>query len=278
MSFDTGLADRLRSDGLEVKEIDGWRTRSNGTTTFTPVVFVRHHTAGPREQDASTPVPSLNICVNGRPDLGGPLCNLYLGFDAVCYVVAAGPANHAGIPDGGSYRGATGNSTSWGLEIEHPGTTQLDEERHEISARIAAATIRGTVDASQVCDHREWAPSRKIDLATGPTAAQFRSRVAFYLKGGGDVSVPAWFWDWSDWYLNTSRDPAERPVGVPAKIPQWAWDYQDEIRLIALRHGMTEGERDWIDWLDAGKAGERPDVPATIPERWWVDNEYVAGK
>jgi hypothetical protein len=39
---------------------------------------------------------------------------------------------------------------------------------------------------------------------------------------------------------------------------------------------MTSGERDWIDWRAAGSPdGERPDVPQTIPERWWPDNEFV---
>ena len=280
MSYDTGLADRLRKAGLQVKEIEGWKSRSNGTSHFNPVVFVRHHTAGPSKANASSPTPSLNICVYGRSDLSGPLCNVYLGFDGVTYVVAAGPANHAGSPDGGSYKGASGNSTSWGLEIEHPGTSPLEPERHEISARIAAATIRGSVDETQVCDHKEWAPSRKIDLATEPSPAQFRERVRYYLANpeGDDMDIPAWFWDWSAWYLNTTRDPTKRPKGTPDKIPQWAWDYNAEISAIANNHGMTEGERDWIDWLADGKKGPRPDVPSTIPEFWWKDNEYVAAK
>lgn len=93
-----------------------------------------------------------------------------------------------------------------------------------------------------------------------------------------DMAIPAWFWDWSAWYLNTSRDPAKRPKGTPDTIPQWAWDYNKEISAIANNHGMTEGERDWIDWLATGKKGPRPDVPSTIPEFWWKDNEYVSSK
>lgn len=278
MAYDTGLADRLRKDpSLTVKEIDGWRSRSNGSSSFNPVVFVRHHTAGPPPGATSSKTPSLSICVNGRPDLGGPLCNLYIGFDGVVYVVAAGPANHAGTPDGGSYKGATGNSTSYGLEIEHPGTSPLPAPIHEISARACAATIRGSFDESQVCDHKEWAPSRKIDLATSPTPAAFRELVAKYLAGEAEMTeIPSWFWDWSAWYLNTTREPDKRPQNAPQQIPQWAWDYNKQVSAIANNHGMTQGERDWIDWQQNQKHGPRPDVPQTIPEFWWYDNKYVA--
>lgn len=279
MGYDKGLAERLRKAGLVVKETSGWQSRGN--EYFYPKGAVTHHTAGP-PPSAGRSTPSLSICIFGRSDLPGPLCNTYLGYDNVVYVVAAGRANHAGIPDGGSCRGMTGNTTAWGLEVEHPGTFPLAPERAEIAARIQAATIKGTTDESMVVYHKEWAPSRKPDLATAPSPSEHRARVAFYLKGGKseggeEVEVPAWFWDWSNWYLNTDRDPKKRPANAPDAIPKWAWDYQEEVQSIARNHGMTEGERDWISWLADGKKGERPPVPQTIPERWWPDNEYVVG-
>jgi hypothetical protein len=100
--------------------------------------------------------------------------------------------------------------------------------------------------------------------------------------GGGDddyMNPPAWLWDWLDWYENTDRDEAERPAAAPEDIPNWAWEYQEEVHNIAKRKGMTEGERDWIDWRAAGEDPEtRPDVPEKIPERWWDDNSYVLEK
>lgn len=175
MARDTTLADRLRHEGLKVREVSGWKTR--GSDVFHPKAFVRHHTAGP----ASGLTPCLAICVKGRSDLPGPLCNIYLGRDGVVYVVAAGRANHAGLPDGDDWKGCKGNSDAYGIEIEHTGTTRLSPELHALAARACAAIIRGRFGTSMVCDHKEWAPSRKIDLATGPSPAEYRQAVSAVL-------------------------------------------------------------------------------------------------
>ena len=99
-------------------------------------------------------------------------------------------------------------------------------------------------------------------------------------RGGGDdmTGYPAWFWDWASWYLTTDRDNDARPDGAPDAIPEWAWDGLDEVQAIGKRYGMTGGERDWLDWYLGGKKGERPDVPQTIPDRWWDDEKYVLNR
>jgi hypothetical protein len=278
MGRDLGMANRLRAAGLQVREVAGWQTRGNAF--FSPLGHVVHHTAGPPES-AGYKTPTLGICINGRADLEGPLCNWYLGYDNVAYVVASGRANHAGIPDGGNCRGMTGNTTAWGVECEHPGTFPLAAERIEILARGVAAVIKGTCDGGQVVSHSEWAPSRKIDIATDFDNNAFRKKVDAYLKGGSENQmdeIPAWFWPWVNWYENTSRDPAKRPKDTPKTIPAWAWEAQKEIHSLANNHGMGAGEQQWIDWLAGGKKGERPNVPDTIPEFWWEDNEYVTKK
>jgi len=95
-------------------------------------------------------------------------------------------------------------------------------------------------------------------------------------KGEDDyMKPPQWVWDWSRWYLTTSRDPKKRPSAAPDKIPDWAWDYCKEVERTGQRYGTTSGERDWMKWLAGGKQGKRPDVPETIPERWWTDNEKL---
>jgi hypothetical protein len=189
--YDTGLADRLRAAALPaVRECDGWKSRGNSSGgNFYPKGMVVHHTAG--APPSAGKAPSLGIIINGRPDLPGPLANIYMDYEGTVYVVAAGAANHAGTPDGGSYKGMTGNSSAWGFEIEHPGTYALDDDRAEIAAAAVAAVIRGKAGASMCPYHKEWAPSRKIDLATSPGPNALRDRIAYYLSnpdatpGGG---------------------------------------------------------------------------------------------
>lgn len=156
---DTGLADRLRAEGLKVIEVDGWKTR--GSDTFHPRGSVNHHTAGPLKGNA----PSLGVCINGRSDLPGPLCHVMLARDLTCYVIAAGRANHAGK---GGWKGLAGNSNVYGLEVENtglsnePATPELLDAMH----RVHAAFLRGidNHDVGLVCQHEEWAPTRKIDF------------------------------------------------------------------------------------------------------------------
>jgi hypothetical protein len=154
--WDTGIASRLRAAGLEVIEIDGWRTR--GSSTFNPRGAVHHHTAGGRTGNA----PSLGICINGRTGLPGPLCNVLMGRNNVVYLIAAGRANHAGT---GGWMGLSGNSSVYGLEHENVGTTAEPWRADQVLAasKCLAALIVGRANASMVPQHKEWAPTRKVD-------------------------------------------------------------------------------------------------------------------
>ena len=175
MARDNDLANRLRAAGLSVVEVDGWQNR--GSSDFNPRGSVNHHTAGPKDGN----IPSLNTLIYGRSDLPGPLCNVAQARNNDIYVIASGRANHAGS---GGWKGLSGNSSVYGLEIEHTGTSSesWSEDRVNTAARVHAALLRGKADASMVCQHKEWAPSRKIDAynANGDT---FRSRVAHHLTG-----------------------------------------------------------------------------------------------
>lgn len=174
---DTGLANRLRKRGLKVVEIAGWQTRGNDD--FFPKGAVNHHTAGSPKGNA----PSLAICTYGRADLPGPLCHVLLGRDLVCYVIAAGRANHAGT---GGWLGLSGNRTVHGLEIEHVGYGPSPDQIL-VAIQIHAAFLEApgsTRDAKFVCQHFEWAPNRKVDFRDlAPwTAQSFRNDVAKALK------------------------------------------------------------------------------------------------
>lgn len=173
MALDT--ADRLRAAGLAVIECAGWQGR--GSSDFNPRGSVDHHTAGPPTGNA----PSLNVCISGRPDLPGPLCQVLIGRDNTCYVIAAGRANHAGS---GGWNGLAGNSSVFGIERENVGTPAEPwrESQTDTAARAHAALIRGRAQAAAVCRHQEWAPGRKIDTHT-LTGDELRRRTADHLAG-----------------------------------------------------------------------------------------------
>lgn len=155
MPRDVGIANRLRAAGLKVVEVAGWKER--GSSTFTPDGSVDHHTAGSRNGNA----PSLAVCTYGRSDLPGPLCHVLIGRDNTCYVIAAGRANHAGT---GGWSGISGNTNVYGIERENVGTPAepWTPKQTETAARAHAALI-GRRSPLLVCEHKEWAPNRKVD-------------------------------------------------------------------------------------------------------------------
>jgi hypothetical protein len=175
--YDTGLADRIRAKGVTVVEVAGWKTRGNSTspggTPFKPRGAIHHHTAG----SANGATPSLAICIYGRSDVPGPLCQVLQSrevdpADDKAYVIAAGKANHGGV---GHWNNSVtdelinSNYESEGLEVEHTGTTTASAVRHEISCRILAAMLEApgsSHDHLMCCEHYEYADpdGRKIDF------------------------------------------------------------------------------------------------------------------
>jgi hypothetical protein len=173
---DTGIADRLRAKfaeygaAVEVVEVAGWQTR--GSASFNPRGSVDHHTAGPRNGEA----PCLGVVTNGRADLPGPLCHVLVGRGSNrVFVIASGRANHAGS---GAWANLAGNSSVFGVERENVGTgaepwTLWD---FHVAALVHAALIGPGGNAENVCEHKEWAPRRKVD-AFGVDGNQMRELV-----------------------------------------------------------------------------------------------------
>ncbi len=109
----------LKDAGLRVIEVPGWQNRGHGDEGAVLGVLC-HHTCGPLHGD----LPDLNVLIDGRPDLGGPLCNLGLGRSGTFYIIAAGKGWHAGR---GQWQGITdGNAHLVGIEAENIGTSNAD--------------------------------------------------------------------------------------------------------------------------------------------------------
>lgn len=195
MPYQPGIRTALKDWGLTVVEVAGWETR--GDPYFQPHGHVLHHDVIADQPGNNDRVPSLIVV--GRSDLPGPLCNFWLERDGNVHLVAAGEANHAGQ---GGWRGLSGNHSVWGTEMNNLGTPAdpWPDAQLEAMVRLAAATAEFSgFDASFVCGHKEWAPTRKIDPHSIDMGA-FRGRVAAAVK-------------------STNPSPEEGPMIVKLKPP-----------------------------------------------------------
>lgn len=173
------LADELRAYGLTVVEVTGWQDRAR-PGAFDPLGVMVHHTAAPQGK----PFPSLQVCIDGRTGLAGPLCNVLLARNCTCYVISAGRCNHAGQ---GRWAGIEdGNRAFLGLEAENDGVGEpWAPDMLDAFHRATAALCAGLGGSGPVIAHREWAPARKTD-PKGIDMAHFRARVAA-VKPTGDT-------------------------------------------------------------------------------------------
>lgn len=177
----TNLADVLSAAGVNVNARPGWEKA--GRPNFTPVGIMLHHTAGPKNGDA----PTLNVCVNGRPDLPGPLCHIVLARSGIAHVIAGGRANHAG--DGAQQvldrvkkddpvignavtnkyadvKGLSGNGYFYGIEVENTGVGEAySDAQVNALAKICAAICQWKGwSSNRVIHHRQWT-ARKCDMS-----------------------------------------------------------------------------------------------------------------
>ena len=177
------LADELRAWGLDVVEVTGWRDRAR-PGAFDPVGCLIHHTAAPGPKDA----PSLQVCIDGRRDLPGPLCQLLVARSGKVYVISAGRCNHAGA--GGPLDGVKdGNGQLVGIELENDGIGEPWPANQLAAAqRATAAVLKGLGGGGSVWGHKEWAPGRKSD----PTfdMAEHRNAVRGLLYPKEPTTVP----------------------------------------------------------------------------------------
>lgn len=185
MAYRTGILEACQDYGLVLGQnllpYTGWTTR--GREVFDPQATVNHHTAG----SAKGILPSLNVLLFGRPDVPGPLCNAALDRLSRIHLIAAGKANHAGL---GGWRGVSGNSHAWGLEVEHVGTPAeaiTDEQWDTMHRWHAACCDFSNFPSIMVCQHFEWAPTRKVDFVKPMTdPVRFRVNVQSKLANPGE--------------------------------------------------------------------------------------------
>lgn len=199
----------LELEGLDVVAEKGWENR--GRAGFTPEGIMVHHTAGPKSGDA----PCLSICINGRPDLSGPLCHIVLARSGKVHLISANIANHAGkgaqqvldavrkdepitknAKDHGYADSIGGNQFFYGIEVENAGVASdpYPAAQLEALARICSVICNAhSWSANRVIHHRQWT-SRKIDMSWRgdlPTSvAQYMDALVVHLSVGEDLTEP----------------------------------------------------------------------------------------
>lgn len=164
--------------GLNVVEIDGWKTRNRNTKgRFGPVHGVMlHHTASRGTQA------TLDMIVNGRSDLAGPLAHAMISKDGTVYLTGWGRTNHAGTGDADVLKsvlnetalpakkktGCDGNVHFYGFECVNLGDGYDPWPAAQVRAMIlaSAALVRahgwGRSGNTSVIGHSEWQKG-KID-------------------------------------------------------------------------------------------------------------------
>lgn len=165
--FTHAVADGLRYNGVQVSFEPGYLTRGNGYSfpDGRPRGLLIHHTGSRIDTGLST-------LVNGRPDLGPPLCNTCGYGDGRVHFLAAHVANHAGA-SGGPDMGPLlvtrlFNPQVWGHEIMFPGLTEMTPAQYR-SAQILGGVICGIlgVDVEHVRAHANTSKTGKWDPGRG---------------------------------------------------------------------------------------------------------------
>ncbi|MEV0397030.1 N-acetylmuramoyl-L-alanine amidase [Polymorphospora rubra] len=182
------LADVLRGAGVRVVEHGNWQARMR-PGAFDPIGVLWHHTAA--TSSPTNPHPALNICINGRPDLAGPLCHALVDYHGVFHLISAGRANHAGVSRGsGPIPAGDGNTLMIGWEIDYNGVNQqMTPAQYNASVAATAAVLRRLGrDANHARGHRETSTTGKIDPSF-INLDTMRADVAARMAGGGAAPV-----------------------------------------------------------------------------------------
>lgn len=181
----TWLADALRAEGCKVVEESGWKSRGRPSSTgsFNPYGVLWHHTAATASY--SNPFPSKSVLINGRSDLPGPLCQVGIGYDGVCHIIAAGRANHGGECNGfGPFSQGDANAQLVGFEIDYNGTQPMSPEQKDAAARASVAVLKkfGRKE-NYVAIHKETSTTGKWDTG-GVSGDQARSLTKKQFEAG----------------------------------------------------------------------------------------------
>lgn len=173
------LAQAVRSSGLDVVELPGWRDRGR-PGSFSPDGVLCHHTGGASDDRGYVDW----MATVGRSDLPAPLCQLALDRKGTVYVLAAGRANHGGTARStGPMPAGDANTMYIGIEAMNTGSEGWSDRQYDAYARLCAALCRHYGwPASHVRAHRETSVTGKWDPGL-LDMDRFRTDIATLIEG-----------------------------------------------------------------------------------------------
>lgn len=259
----SNLANNLRKHGLTVVETAGWATRGYAGQDLQEIRGVLwHHTATPRSNYTYSDAPTLNLCINGRSDLPGPLCQIVLGRSGTVYLVAAGVGNHAGVGSAAGIPVNTGNHYFIGIEMESSGIAPFDwtADQIRVAPYLGAALelsylMHLPADMRIQLGHKEYSSQGKIDPAGWPgdmngLRSQINAKIAELQGGAKPAPAPApaapvtsKFVPDPHWLVE-KKNPAET-LGQIAKWAGYSVDAIAKFNGIKNPNVITVGERIW---------------------------------
>lgn len=219
----SNLAANLRKHGLTVVETPGWANRGFlGRDLLEVRGVLWHHTATNRAQFAGRPAPTLQMCIDGRPDVAGPLCHIVFGRDGAVYLAAAGLANHAGAGAAPNIPRDLGNYYLIGIEMESSGIAPWDwsPDQLRVAPYLGAALEleylqRLPPELRLQIGHKEYSSTGKIDPAGWPGDMDgLRASINKVLAAGGTIK-PA-----SGGGSKPAPAPAPKPTTKGEQVPK----------------------------------------------------------
>lgn len=273
----SNLAAQLRKYGLTVVEVDGAANRGYAGQDMQELLGVLwHHTATPRSNYLLSDAPTLNMCINGRSDLPGPLCQLVLGRSGTVYFIAAGVGNHAGTGGGFGVPRDMGNHHLVGIEMESSGIAPWDwtDDQLRVAPYLGAALaliLWPEGDHVQLA-HAEYSDGGKIDPAGWPGGmdgfrASINAKIAELEKGTTPAPAPT----------PAKPAPAPAPGGKFVPDPHWLVEKTtpaETMSQIAKWAGVSVAALAKFNGIkDPNKitVGERIWSPAGAIDTWMVD-------
>jgi hypothetical protein len=171
------LPQLLRQAGLDVVEIDGWRSRKR-PGSFGATGVLNHHTGASAQGWSLTKELQYArwMFLTGRSDLNAPLVQIALGRSGRVYIGAAGRANHAGkAKASGSVSAGDGNKLYVGIEWMLSGNEHIPDRMRKAGTTLNAVLTEKVLKTSvrTISAHYQTSVTGKWDIGD-PAGISFR--------------------------------------------------------------------------------------------------------